>query len=161
MALSLLIGFLLVAAVVAYSSISNDSVHVSLTDLVLEDLHDESVSVRAFAGAPVVINLWATWCEPCRREMPLLVTARQQHDDVQFLFVNHRESREVIVAYLEAGSPALDNVLRDSDGQVARQLGASVLPTTLFIDSAGQLQRKHVGELSPASLDAYLADLRR
>jgi len=65
-----------------------------LPDLVLADLQQEPISLHEYSGQPIVINLWATWCPPCRREMPAFQDAQQANTDVHFLFVNQREAMQ-------------------------------------------------------------------
>jgi thiol-disulfide isomerase/thioredoxin len=132
-----------------------------LPDLVLEDLHGQPVPLQNLVGEPVVINLWATWCEPCRREMPVLQAAQQARDDVHLLFVNVGESNATIAGYLAADDLNLANVLRDADNQVGRHFGVHVMPTTLFFGANGNLVALHRGELSEPLLDEYLSSLPR
>ena len=99
-----------------------------------------------------MINLWATWCPPCRREMPVLQNAQHQHQNVTFLFVNQGESMQSVSTFLETQGLNLSNVLFDSGGQLAQKVGSMALPTTLFYSADGRLLGSHLGELSKASL---------
>jgi hypothetical protein len=99
-----------------------------------------------------VINLWATWCPPCRREMPVLQNAQHEHQNVTFLFVNQGESMQSVSTFLETQGLNLSNVLFDSGGQLAQKVGSMALPTTLFYSADGRLLGSHLGELSKASL---------
>lgn len=114
------------------------------------------VALEQFTGKPVVLNLWATWCPPCIREMPVLQQAQQQRRDVHFVFVNQGERPERVRAFLAARGLALRNVLLDSGGQVARDLGHRALPTTVFFDAEGRVTDTRIGELSAAALAARL-----
>lgn len=71
-----------------------------LADLQLQDEQGATVNLRDYAGQPLVVNLWATWCPPCRREMPVLMQAQQREAGVTFLFVNQGESAQQIADYL-------------------------------------------------------------
>lgn len=104
------------------------------------------------AGQPRVVNLWATWCPPCIREMPVLEEAQQRYPDVAFLFVNQGEPTETIQSFLDQQGISLDNVLSDRQGLVGRLAGSQALPTTLFYDANGRLVDSHLGELSRATL---------
>lgn len=132
---------------------------VSLPRVQLTDLDGRSISVDAFAGKPIVINLWASWCPPCRREMPVLRNAQQANPDVTFLFANQGESGEAVRAYLRSEGLRLDNVLLDPAGSVPRAVGSPALPTTLFYDGGGALVDTRVGELSAASLAKHLRSI--
>ncbi|NML61937.1 redoxin family protein [Massilia sp. RP-1-19] len=111
-------------------------------------------------GRPMVVNLWATWCPPCRREMPVLAAAQQRERGITFVFANQREEAGTVLDYLRGGSLALDNVLLDQSGATGRAVGSSGMPTTLFYDAGGRLVDAHVGPVSAASLEAKLDQLR-
>lgn len=111
-------------------------------------------------GKPMVVNLWASWCPPCRREMPVLAAAQQQETQVTFVFANQGESGTAAQRYLGAGQLNLANVLLDPHTALGRAIGSTALPTTLFYDANGQLVDTHLGELSAASLASKLNRLR-
>ncbi|NNA21444.1 TlpA disulfide reductase family protein [Pseudomonas lundensis] len=123
-----------------------------LPDMVLRNANGESVQLGSYKGGPLVINLWATWCPPCRREMPVLQNAQHQHENVTFLFVNQGESMQSVSTFLETQGLNLSNVLFDSGGQLGQKVGSMALPTTLFYNADGRLLASHLGELSEASL---------
>jgi thiol-disulfide isomerase/thioredoxin len=126
----------------------------------LADVQGNAVPLQSYAGKPLVLNLWATWCGPCRREMPVLVQAQQAHPAVNFVFANQGEEAGEIVAYLTAEKMAPAHVLVDIESEVMRQTGARALPTTLFFDAEGRLQRVHMGELSRATLETRLREIQ-
>jgi len=127
-----------------------------LPDIVLRNAAGESVRLADYRGRPLVINLWATWCPPCRREMPVLQTAQQQRDDVVFLFVNQAQSPKTVADYLNTQGLTLSNVLFDDSGELAQKVGAMALPSTLLYTAEGRLSASHLGELSNASLTRLL-----
>lgn len=131
-----------------------------LPALALVSLQGEPVNLSAFAGKPVVVNLWATWCPPCVREMPVLQQAQAGNPAIHFVFVNVRESRERVQGWLQARQLPMRNVLLDQSGEVAAKFGAPGLPTTLFFDAGGTLVATRVGELSAATLQERLRGLR-
>ena len=133
---------------------------IPLPDAVLVDMQDQPAPLAAFAGKPTVINLWATWCGPCRREMPVLAQAQQAHPQVQFVFANQGETSEEVADYLRAEKMQLGNVLLDAESKVMQQTGARALPTTLFFGADGRLRNVHMGELSRATLEARLSELQ-
>ena len=130
-----------------------------LPDLTVRNANGNAVQLRDYQGKPLVINLWATWCPPCRREMPVLQAAQQANADVTFLFVNQAESPRDVATFLTTQGLHLDNVLFDSAGALAQQVGSAALPTTLFYTSDGRLAGNHLGELSSASLKHALDNL--
>lgn len=148
--------------------ITSFSVHIlnnttqQLPPVMVEQLDGMAVDLNEVEqGKPRVINLWATWCPPCRREMPVLQEAQQTMADVGFVFVNQGEHRQVIEQFLKQEALALNNVMADARGVLGYQIGSRALPTTLFIDAQGKLVDAHLGELSKASLKAKLEKLER
>lgn len=131
-----------------------------LPPLALSSLEGRPVSLTSFAGKPTVINLWATWCPPCQREMPVLQQAQAANPDVNIVFVNQGEESRVIAAFLDRHGLALSNVLVDPQRRTGAALGHRALPTTLFFDAQGRLADTRIGELSQATLSQRLASLR-
>jgi thiol-disulfide isomerase/thioredoxin len=112
------------------------------------------------AGKPMVVNLWATWCPPCRREMPVLAAAQKREAGVRFVFVNQGEDGTTAQNYLNTSHIDLANVLLDPGTGFGRAVGSGALPTTLFYDAGGRLVDTHLGGLSTASLESKLIHLR-
>lgn len=123
-----------------------------LPNLPLASLENATQSLTNYSGRPMVVNLWATWCPPCRREMPVLAAAQQRESDVEFIFVNQGESAKTVKEYLESEQLQLRNVLLDAHTQLSRQMDVQGMPTTLFFDAKGNLVDTHMGELSRATL---------
>ena len=127
----------------------------------LSSLDGGAVSLVALAaGKPLVVNLWATWCPPCRLEMPLLAAAQRQETGVAFAFANQGEDIFTVQSYLALDGLVLANVLLDPGKSMGQKAGSMALPTTLFYDSQGRLVATHQGALSPASLANRLKQLR-
>lgn len=124
--------------------------------LVLSGLDGRTVQLASLAGKPVVINLWASWCPPCRREMPVLRQAQLSHPEITFVFANQGETAAPVRKYLAAEHLALDNVLLDSRAQLSSTTGSGALPTTLFYNAKGTLVERRLGEFSTATLTARL-----
>ena len=131
----------------------------SLPALRLQAVTGESVVLTNFHGKPTVVNLWATWCPPCRREMPVLQAAQAERPEVNFVFLNQGETAAQVQSYLNGQQLVLQNVLLDARGEAGMQLGHRALPTTLFFDASGRLIDTRVGELSRATLVQRLATL--
>jgi len=130
-----------------------------LTNLQLLGLDEQVIEASSFVGKPLVVNLWATWCAPCRREMPVLAEAQQKQPAFEFVFVSQGEGNAEVSAYLQRETLALRNVFLDPYGNWSQQLGASAMPTTLFFDEQGILRDSHTGELSPATLKEKLKSI--
>ena len=109
-------------------------------------------------GTPVVVNLWASWCEPCEREMPMLAEAAEAHRDVQFLGVDTLDAREGAEGFItEFGVPFPS--LFDPDGVIRTDLDSFGLPVTVFFDTEGNQVGKVDGELSQVALDEHMASI--
>jgi len=120
----------------------------------------ESLSLtQAAQGRPVVLNLWASWCGPCRQEMPMLDAAQRRYPHVAFLFVNQGETAVAAQAYLREQGLGLREVLLDPAAALGPILGSRGLPTTLFFDAGGRLVAAHLGVLNAAALEARLQRL--
>ncbi|MET0207426.1 MAG: TlpA disulfide reductase family protein [Burkholderiaceae bacterium] len=131
-----------------------------LPALTLDRAGGGTLSLTAFRGRPVVLNLWATWCGPCVREMPALQAAQRERPDVHFVFVNQGEPAGQVTAWLRAQQLQLQNVAIDEHRQASAAFKQRGYPTTLFFDGSGQLVEQRTGELSEAALQATLARLR-
>ncbi len=115
---------------------------------------------RLAAGEPLVVNMWATWCPPCRRELPTLAAAQKLEHGVRFVFADQGEDARTVQRYLGAASLELDNVVLDAGARMGRAVGSGGLPTTLFYDANGRLVDTHVGQLTAGSLASKLDRLR-
>jgi thiol-disulfide isomerase/thioredoxin len=96
----------------------------------------------------VLINFWATWCEPCRAEMPTLQQLAEFYgeDKLVVLAVNFKESVRKISQYVQGSALGL-NVLPDVQGELTKQWGVSVFPTTILIDGKGRPRQRIRGEV--------------
>ncbi|MBI3375833.1 MAG: TlpA family protein disulfide reductase [Betaproteobacteria bacterium] len=117
--------------------------------LALEDLHGRPVRLEGFKGKVVLVNFWATWCEPCRDEMPSIQRLRQELDGKAFevVAVNVAEPRSRVEAFLERTKLDLP-VLLDHSGDAARGWRARILPATFIVGPDGSIRYSHAGELA-------------
>lgn len=132
-----------------------------LPEVSLSTLDGHPIAMSDFSGRPLVVNLWATWCVPCRRELPVLRDAQRGEKEVVFVFADQGETANTVNAYLESQHLLLRNVLMDPVGRLAVFAGLSAVPTTLFFDENGVLVKVHAGELSALNLRQQLHLLRR
>lgn len=124
----------------------------SLAALQLESMDGAAASVGQYTGKPVVLNLWATWCPPCQREMPILAQAQSDYPGVVFLMVNQGEQADTVQRFLQLKGLKFDHVLLDPLSEAMQTFGSRGLPTTLFFDAQGKLTDSHLGELTAARL---------
>jgi thiol-disulfide isomerase/thioredoxin len=127
--------------------------------LALVGLNASPVDLAQFRGKPMVVNLWATWCPPCVREMPVLHAAQLGNPKVNFVFINQGETSGRVVSWLSARSLPLQNVLLDSKGEALAAFQQRGLPTTLFFNAEGRLVGTRTGELSKATLAEELRSI--
>ncbi len=114
---------------------------------------------QAAAGRPAVVNLWASWCAPCRAEMPVLAAAQRREPGVAVLFVNQGEGEAAVRAYLRRERLELRDVLLDAGSRLGPEVGSAGLPTTLFFDARGRRVDAHFGVLTDAALRARMRAL--
>jgi thiol-disulfide isomerase/thioredoxin len=139
-----------------------DSEARPVPDLDLASMEEGVTNLRGLQAdleRPMVVNLWATWCPPCRREMPVLAQAQAEQKDINFVFVNVGEGPGTIRQFLNAEDLTLDNILLDRNNRLGAMTGANVLPTTLFYNAEGLLVDSHTGELSRATLRQGLENM--
>jgi thiol-disulfide isomerase/thioredoxin len=127
--------------------------------IALAQLDGPPVAISDTRGKPAVVNLWATWCPPCRREMPLLAEVAAKRADVTFLFVNQGEGADRIAKYLAAERLKLDRILLDPSMQIPRHYQTPGLPVTLFLRADGSLASMHIGEISREALQSNIAGI--
>ena len=107
-------------------------------------------------GTPLVVNFWASWCEPCEREMPLLAAAAREHrGTIQFLGIDILDTPDAARAFLRRLEVPYPNAF-DAAGATRDALGSLGQPVTVFYDADGQIVAKIDGELSGADLDEHL-----
>lgn len=130
------------------------------TGIVLEQWSGDQLHLAQLRGRPFVINLWASWCLPCRREMPMLVDVASR-SSIPILLVNSGEEREVAGRFLRANRLPSGPVYFDPAGALAKASGAGGYPATLFVNAAGQVETMHLGEISRPILSKDLLALEK
>lgn len=118
----------------------------------------EGSSLQAL-DKPAVINFWATWCGPCRAEMPELVKLHQEHPEILVLTVNVQEDVETITRFADAFAMTMP-IPMDTEGAVQRAYAVRGLPTTIFVDAEGTIQGRVDGILTPKLLAEQVAKLQ-
>ena len=103
-------------------------------------------------GRPLVVNLWASWCPPCRREMPMMMELAAAHPGIDVVFANQGEDRGMIEDFLDLQGLEGTGIVLDPDSALMRELGAVGLPTTLFFDADGRVSARATGEVSRAAM---------
>ena len=136
----------------------------TLPELEMQTPAGEVVGLDAFEGRVVVLNLWATWCAPCKREMPTLAALQAAFDPEAVRVVAlaiDRAGFDALRTFLEEVDAGSLRLLRDAEGAVARALEAPGLPVTLVIDRKGRQRFRHAGyaDWSTPEVTATIAEL--
>ena len=134
---------------------------VVAADFVLTDVSGKEVRLSALRGHPILLTFWASWCEPCKTEMPEIQKAYEQHKDRGFvvLAVNFAEKAEKAKTFAEKWELSFP-VLVDRRANVASQYSVVSLPVSLFIDSEGLVrERVFGGTLTAGMIDRILQRL--
>ncbi|MBN2801385.1 MAG: redoxin domain-containing protein [Deltaproteobacteria bacterium] len=117
---------------------------------VLQDLNGKTVRLEDFRGQVVVLNFWATWCGPCRAEIPTFSRFAQRHPEVPVLGIAVDGSRAQLRSAQKSMGIAYPILLGDKATVAA--YGASTLPTTVIVDEEGHIRTAHVGVMLPPHL---------
>lgn len=128
----------------------------SAPEIKLKTYLGDEVKLSDFKGSPVLVNFWATWCQPCRLEMPTIQARFEQNDtDINVLAVNFDEPAELARSFTEDLNLTFP-ILLDPGGRIQSLYQIRGYPTTLFIDSEGIIRVIHIGFMTENQLDDYL-----
>jgi thiol-disulfide isomerase/thioredoxin len=127
----------------------------SAPDVTFNDPDGEQASLAEFKGRPVLVNLWATWCAPCVKELPTLDTLSQSTGTVEVVAISQDSGPHAsVVAFLDSHQIADLTAYQDPKMALSGALGAEVLPTSILFDAQGRERWRYVGDLdwtSPAA----------
>jgi len=130
-------------------------------DFQLPDLDEKPVSLSDFQGKPILINFWASWCRPCRTEMPYIQQVYEEWSDkgLVVLAINIGETPSEVKKFMGTYELSLP-VLLDTKRLVAQQYDVWSIPTTFFIDKNGIIQAKIIGAFpSKAAIETKLGEI--
>jgi len=125
----------------------------------LETVDGQEVSTQSLLNKPLIINVWYSTCEPCRRELPALANADMQYRNlVRFVGVNIKDSATVAREFAAQYGVEFE-LLLDKNGLFISQLGIATAPVTLAIDQQGVIVGQKAGEISASELDELVKEL--
>lgn len=128
-------------------------------DFELENLANETVKLSEMRGKIVVINFWATWCEPCKVEMPFFEKlSRRSQSNLEILAVNFDEPPQQVEQFVDEYQLSFP-VLLDPGGNVQELYRVRGYPTTFVVDEAGVIQFHHIGLITEGQLEHYLTQM--
>lgn len=130
-------------------------------DFPLLDMNGESFSLADFEGQPVVLNFWATWCEPCIREMPTLQRFARANPDVVVLAVTDpRDGQNLddIQQFLDDFNLSALTIGLDEFSRLRNNLGVVNLPMTYILDAENILRFRQIGEVTEGDLSAFIRE---
>lgn len=121
-------------------------------------LNGDTLSLADLKGQPLVLNFWATWCDPCRQEMPLIenIHTNQTGGKVAVLAINYGEEPGVVTDFVTEGNYTFP-IAVDLDLALVRAYQVLGIPTTYFIDRNGVIRQVHIGEMTDDLLQSYVA----
>jgi thiol-disulfide isomerase/thioredoxin len=155
-----LIGLLLLVTACAGAPSRPAAVGAPAPAIELTLLDGSNVTLEQLAGQPVLLNFWATWCVPCRAELPALAGIADAHADLAVIAINMQEEAELAAAFLNRIDVQLPAAV-DHDGAIARSFGVVNLPTSILISTEGTVIARHVGYLDETGLTALLEPMLR
>jgi peroxiredoxin len=126
----------------------------------LKNLAGDSVSIQQYAEKIVLVNLWATWCPPCKDEMPALQSYYQKHKEEGFVLIaiDQEEPLDAVQPFVSEFRLTFP-VWLDQDGQAQRKFNTISMPSSFVIDRSGQVRLTWVGGVSEEFLERYVTKL--
>lgn len=129
-------------------------------DFVLNDVEGQPVRLEDLRGRPIILNFWATWCAPCRVEMPDLQAAYKRHqaDGLVILAINREETAVTVRSFFYDELDLTFTPLLDEAGDVARLYGVANYPTSVFVNGEGVVTAVHLGLMTEEQIEGYLVN---
>lgn len=161
---SAILGVILAIAAIAIVAVvlisKKSTVATDFEHSKFETISGETISLSDFSGSPLVVNMWATWCPPCRRELPLLSRTAQEIPDINFVFASQREDPSRVRSYIKRSGLQMKYIIADQNGAFGNRYRGDSLPMTVFIDKDGKVVSTHYGLINETQLMANLDKIR-
>jgi thiol-disulfide isomerase/thioredoxin len=135
-------------------------VNYAAPDLALEDLAGNKVSLGDYRGSVVMVTLWATWCPPCKEEMPTLEAFYKKHkgDGFVLIAIDQEETHDVVAPFVEQNGLTFP-IWLDLAYLAERKFNASGLPSSYVLDREGRVRLMWVGAISEEKLDEFVPNV--
>ena len=147
---------------ISNSTSTNGSLNKVAADFTLKDLKGNTITLSSLKGKNVLLNFWATWCPPCRGEMPDIqkLYSQTKDSDLVILAVDIGEDTKTVQDFITKNNYEF-NILLDSDKAVATNYNISSIPTSFFINKEGKIINKHIGAMSLEDMRSNVAKLTK
>ena len=131
-------------------------------ELNLQDLSGEQVALSDYRGSVVLVNLWATWCPPCREEMPTLQTFYEKYKEDGFVLIaiDQEETSDVVQPFVEEFGLTFP-IWLDLDYLAQQQFHTANLPSSYVVDREGVVRLMWIGGISKKNLEKFVPDIIR
>lgn len=137
-----------------------EAANYAAPELTLTDLDGKTVSLQDYRGSVVLVNLWATWCPPCRAEMPTLEAFHRKYKDdgLVLIGINQEESAELVIPFVREFDLSF-SIWLDLNYLAEKKFGTEALPSSFVIDRDGRVRLKWIGGISAKNLEKYVPDI--
>jgi len=151
------IGLIVIGTIIVIIAAMPGSGSGHTPEFVADSLSGDPIRLSDYRGQVVMLNFWATWCPPCRAEMPTINAAYQQYSDQGFtvLAINNAESPAKIQPFATDLGLQFPIVL-DLRSNLSRQFGINAYPTSVFIGPDGEIYASHSGMINASQIESYI-----
>jgi len=125
------------------------------TEFTLKDLNENEINLSSMKGKKVFLNFWATWCPPCKMEMPYIQEIKNEYKDIEIISINCGESKEIVQEYMNNNNYNFTALL-DTNGEISNKYKAYSIPMSYLIDEDGNIANKHIGTMTKEQLINFM-----
>lgn len=135
----------------------NSSLSNKANNFILYDLNGNEITLNNYLGKKVFVNFWASWCEPCKAEMPAIEKIYQEYKDkdLVILAINIGENKKTVERFITDNKYNFQ-VLLDPKGKIAEEYNVSAIPVSYFINENGDIVNRRVGSMKFEEMKNYI-----
>jgi thiol-disulfide isomerase/thioredoxin len=152
--------FFLFSLMVSHLSAGSNNGPENIPDFKLKAINGELTGPSDFKGKTIIVNFWATWCPPCRKEIPALIKIQKDNPDVIILSINLDRETEKVVPFARNKGMNFP-VLYGNDDVINKFGGVNLIPQTFVYGPGGNLIQKFNGMISESKLNSILAEIKK